>query len=204
MAIVATLSSWEKRRPIIFSLLLLAGAVWFAYDGWVNWPQQDNQIVQKMLRSRDVSPHGKALLRLWPGWQQATLAERLKYDRFVHHANFSGWHSVTDIKNQRWIVLVLAVCGLASVVWFLKVRGKIITADESGLAIPGQHKIAWSQITTIDNRKWSSHGIVVLTYVVAGAQARKVKLDGVIYENLGPLLNEVAARAVQAQMLPPT
>lgn len=203
MAVVATISSWEKRRPLILAILILAAAAWLASDGWVNWPKQDDAIVQKMLLSHDVSARGKRLLHTWPGWQKAPSAQRLKFDQFVHRSNFAGWHSVTDIKNQRWIFLVTVVLGLGSLIWFFRVRGRKITAAEDGLILSDQTAIHWNSITVIDNRKWTSHGIVTITYKSPENGARQVKMDGVIYENLGPLLNEVASRATEAKMIPP-
>ncbi len=203
MAVVATISSWEKKRPLILAVLILAAAAWLASDGWVNWPNQDDAIVQKMLLSHDVSARGKRLLHTWPGWQKASTAQRLKFDQFVHRSNFSGWHSVTDIKNQRWIFLVTAVLGLASLIWFTRVRSRKITAAEDGLTLSNRAVILWNTITAIDNRKWTSHGIVTITYKTGGDEVRQAKMDGVIYENLGPLLNEVAARATDAKMIPP-
>ncbi len=203
MAVVATISSWEKKRPLLLATLVLAAAAWLAWDGWLNWPAQDNQIVKKMLVSHDVSTAGKKLLRTWPGWQAASADQRLEFDRFVHRSNFSGWHSVTDIKNQRWIFLVMVCVGIGSLFWFSRVRGRKLSADESGLLLADNTRIDWSQITIIDNRRWTSHGIVTLTYTTAGNETRHTKMDGVIYENIGPLLNEVAARAKSAKMVPP-
>ena len=204
MAVVATISSWEKRRPLILAILVLAAAAWLASDGWINWPKQDNAIVRKMLQSHDISARGKRLLHTWPGWQKAAAAQRLQFDRFVHRSNFAGWHSVTDIKNQRWIFLVTVVLGLGSLIWFFRVRGRQITAAEGGLILADRTEIHWNNITAIDNRKWASHGIVTITYKSAEHQMKQTKMDGVIYENLGPLLNEMAARATEAKMIPPT
>ena len=205
MAITARLGKWERRRPLVFALLALLTATWFAYDGWYGWPQADNALVRKMLHSRDVSPADRKKLKSWPkgGWFQASTLVRRSFDRLVYRSHFSGWHSVIDIKNQRRIVMLLAVVFLGAIAWYIAVRRRRIVADESGLLLGRGPKIPWNDIVRIDNSHWRSHGEVTIAYRSSGDTTRQARLDGVAFENLPLLLNEVAARAVKAQIVPP-
>jgi hypothetical protein len=202
MQIIARPAAWERRRPLVLAFLCLLFAAWFAWDGWYGWPDHDDKAVKQMLISQRVTGKDKAIARSWPGWRHATPAQRLKFDHLVHINNITGWHTVTDIQNQRWIVLGLALVGVAGLLWFLRVRTRRIIADEQSLHLPDGRVVAYAAITSVDNRRWPGAGLVRLQYTHAG-QTHHATLDAVIYENLPPLLNEVIARATAAEVINP-
>ena len=202
MTIVAPVNKWQYRRLLLIFVVLLGAAGWFTYDGWLGWPRSDDRRVKHMEHSRYVTARQQTVLARWPGWQAATAAQRLKMDRLVHAANFTGWHSVTDIHNQRWIAAALGIVSVVVLLWCGVERRRRITVDDAGLRLSGGCVIAFDDIVRIDNRRWSRDGLVMLAYR-RGGKMRQAKLDGVVFDNLGVLLNAVAARAVKAEITPP-
>ncbi len=203
MQITAQLAPWERRRPLVLISLCTLFAIWFAWDGWYGWPNHDDAAVKQMLVSHRVTGADKAVARRWPGWRHANEGERLKMDHLVHVNNISGWHSVTDIQNQRWIVLALILVAVVGLMWFLRVKSRHIVADEKGLHLPGGHYVAFTEVTRIDNRRWPDAGLVTIESVDSKGGRHHAVLDGVVYENLPPLLNEVITRAIAAEVINP-
>jgi hypothetical protein len=203
MQIISQPAAWERRRPLVLAFLCFVFAAWFAWDGWYGWPDHDDTVVQQMLLSHRVTGKDKLIARAWPGWRHATNAQRLKFDHLVHINNIPGWHTVTDIHNQRWIVLGLGLVAVAGLVWFLWVRFKRIMADDQGLWLSNGRMVPYNAIKMIDNRRWPKAGLVILEYVNAAGRVQHAVLDAVIYENLPPLLNEVIARATAAEVINP-
>lgn len=143
------------------------------------------------------------MARSWPGWRHATNAERLKLDHLVRINNITGWHTVTDIHNQRWIVLGIGLVAVGGLIWFWRVKSKRIIADDQGLHLPNGSIVAYSAMKVIDNRRWPGAGLVTIEYGDAAGHVHHAILDAVIYENLPPLLNEVIARATAAEVVNP-
>lgn len=203
MAQVATISRMEKYKPMLFAVLCAVFAAWFAYDGWKNWPAQDNAMLHKMLTDPKVTNSDKAAVRKWPGWNHATHRQQVDAGVLVQRNHLSGWHSTTDIGVQKGIVAALAVLAVASLFWYLRVKKRRIAADEQGLSPREGATIPWPAISVIDNSKWSSTGIVAVRYNDPAGQPQTLKLDDYLYDNLRPILNEIAARATGATMIPP-
>ncbi len=203
MAQVATVSRMERNKPLFIGLLCAIFAVWFAYDGWHNWPLQDNAMVQRVVKSPKVIRRDKLILQKWPGYNQATGAQISQAGQLVHENNFSGWHSATDVAFQKVIVVFLAAVAVGAIAWYVKGRKRRISADEQGLSPAVGSVIPWDRITTIDNTRWPKSRIVIITYHDSANTPQKIKLDDYVYDNLRPVLNEIATRATLAAMLPP-
>lgn len=187
---------------ILVVLCLIFSALFFL-DGFINWPGHDDSMVHRMLHSNSVDTHYKVLLGGWPGWNHATMAQRHRFDHIVHMINFSGWHTVTDIENQRWIALFIGLLAVAGGVWWWRVHNRRISVDETGLTLDRQKLVTWSQIKRIDNRQWISQGIVDIEYQLADGRLQSYRFDSMTYDELGPLLNVVGEKSSGAEMLNP-
>ncbi len=203
MNMISQPALWERRRPLVLAFFCVVFAAWFAWDGWYGWPNHDDKAVQRMLVSHRVTGKDKAIARSWPGWRHATNTERLKLDHLVRINNITGWHTDTDIHNQRWIVLGIILVAVGGLIWYLRVRSKRIVADDNGLQMPDGRVIAYSAMKLIDNRRWPGAGLVTVEYTDAAGHAHHAVLDAVIYENLPQLLNEVIVRAKNADVVNP-
>jgi len=204
MSISIRASSWERRRPLILTILCVVFAAWFAYDGWLNYPGEDDGIVAQMMNSDTVTPADKATLKEWPGWYNSTPQQREDYTTLIRDKNNeSDWHSATDILVQRWIVVFLAAAALCAFVWYLRVAKRTMTADEKGLTLVDGRIIGWESITRIDNRRWTSDELVILEYEDHAGAKQNLVLDAALFESMPVFLTEVANRAVKAQIIHP-
>jgi hypothetical protein len=203
MQITARIARFERRRPIILVFLCVVFAALFALDGFINWPNHDDKMVRRMQHSTSVDARYKKMLAHWPGWNHASMAERAHYDHIVHRLNFAGWHTVTDIENQRWIALAITVVAALGGAWWWRVNRKKIVADDSGVTMSNGQRITWNQIRRIDNRNWISQGIVDMECELPGGQTKTIRFDSMIYDDLGPLLNAIAEKCPQAEMINP-
>ena len=235
MAIVAPISTWEKRRPLVLAVICVLVAAWFAYDGWYGWPAADNAVYKKMQQPglQGVGRQARRIALTWPGWHQATTRQLMGskdiitpgkppsredkaivraldggnnfigFDKLAYKYHFSQYHTVTDIYNQRWIVLGVGIVALLGLFWYQRVRNRKIQADETGLILANGQVIPWPKIKVIDNVRWHSKGFVRITYTSPENQEKNAVLDGTLYENLSAVLELMAERADQAQMISP-
>src|SRR5438552_11835360 len=45
-------------KHLIMAILMIAGGMWFAYDGWINWPHQ-NQMAAKVEKDLEAAQKAK-------------------------------------------------------------------------------------------------------------------------------------------------
>ena len=207
MAIVATASTTVRNKNLIFTLMCIAFTVWFGYDGLRRYPAANDRVVAIMAANAraGVGADKEQLAKLegWPGWAQATSAERADVDAIVKATNAEGWHSAFDIRLQIYLTIGLAVVSLAAIARFLHGQRRRAIADENGLSPEPGLIIPWSDITKIDNTRWNKMGIVDLEYSGADGKIHRTLLDSYSLDDLPPLLNELATRADKAQFIPP-
>ncbi len=235
MAIVAPISNWETRRPLLLVLICLFAAAWFAYDGWYGWPAADNAVYAKMQQPglQGVGEQARKIALTWPGWHHATARELMGsrtfiqpgqapsrqdkaivraldgsnhfigFDKLAYIHHFPQYHSITDIYNQRWIVLGLGIAATLGLLWYWRVRNLKIQADETGLILSNGQVIAWPNIKVIDNTRWHSKGFVRITYVGPDDKDQDTVLDGALYDNLAGVLQMMAEHAGHARMITP-
>ncbi len=203
MQMTARLTRFERRRPMILVFLCVVFAVLFALDGFWNWPNHDDHMVHRMQHSTSVDVRYRKMLQHWPGWNHATMAQRHYFDHIVHILNFPGWHTVTDIENQRWIAIAISLLAVVGGIWWWKVNQKTITVDDTAITLVRGTRIEWSQIKQIDNRKWISHGVVEVQYKTPSGETKSVRFDSLLYDDVGPLMNAVAEKCPHAEMVNP-
>ena len=169
MALVASASKDLRNRYLIVVAMCVVFAVWFAYDGFKAWPENNDAAVRKMLQMASehtgVTPEDVPVLMAWPGWAKASAEEREQVNRInaVRSLNV-GWHSAFNVTFQQWTAGGLGVATLALLASFRKVQQRRAVADEEGLSPEAGVKIPWDAITKIDNGRWKKKGIVDLEY----------------------------------------
>src|SRR5438874_2703766 len=45
-------------KHLIMAILMIAGGLWFAYDGWINWPRM-NEMAVKIEKQLEAAQHAK-------------------------------------------------------------------------------------------------------------------------------------------------
>ena len=165
--IIARASTEYRLKRYAMVALLVAGGLWFAYDGYVAWPAH-NERVADVQRRLDEAEQAK----------DEAAASALR----VELTNMSKPHSDDDIRLQRILAWTLPPVGLAMLVWtFYHSRGRYRLAGET-LEVPGHPPVSMSQIKRLDNRLWDRKRIAYVEYDLGNGTAGRLRLDDWIYQ----------------------
>ena len=78
--------------------------------------------------------------------------------------------------------------------YFMMVKDKKLTADETELIISNNEKIAYDSIQSIDKTHFDSKGYFVITYKDAGGQEVSRKITDRKYDNLAAVLEHLVSK----------
>jgi len=166
--IVARPGRYYRNARYLMVLICVGLGLWFAYDGWVAWPNENRKYAEvsaKLETARAVGNKDEA----------SKLQEELK--GMKEHKGY-------DIPLQRMLGAVLPVAGIGLLCWALyNSRGAYRFADGT-LHAPGHPPVPADAIRQIDKQKWDRKGIAYIDYSVPGATGGtgRIKLDDFVYE----------------------
>lgn len=105
-------------------------------------------------------------------------------------------YDAQKIKEQ-WVVCVVCAA-LAAVAGFILVRtlGRSISADEEGIVSQQGKRVPYTELKTLDLRKWDTKGLAFLDYDGATGKGR-IRLDGLTYGGFKKESGEPAERLMQ-------
>jgi hypothetical protein len=167
--IVARGSRDYRWRRYLFAAIVLGMGLYFAYDGWIGWPQRNTLIRQALAERDDAQDRGDSA-------RVAELSTQLK--------------ALGDIKNDASILLQkllgvglppLAVALL--VMWVYRSRGAyVLDTDAAALRVPGHGVVELQHITQLDKSQWNRKGIAIVHYSSPGARPGRLVLDDFVYQ----------------------
>ena len=165
--IVAEPDAGYRWKHLIMSVLMIAGGLWFAYDGWKKWPEE-NRRIEQVQRDKEAAQSAG---------QSAKVEELAKQLQSMSH------HTPMDIGIQKALAFALPAFGIFWGVWTLRDTRGVYRMTGNTLEVPGHPSIGVDDIRRIDKRKWDKKGIAYLHYEsgqppVAGV----LKLDDFAYE----------------------
>ncbi|MEM8874748.1 MAG: hypothetical protein AAGD32_10880 [Planctomycetota bacterium] len=164
---------------IVFGLLLIAGGGWFAYDGFIGYPAENERIDEL----NELADQAKLDLDT-----DAEDAYRLEL------RELGDRHSDTSIRAQILLGFLLPVGGLALIGWTLWAARSEVRLDENDtLHVAGHPPVPLSAITDIDDERWEKKGVSRMAYEVGG-QSGVIKLDDFIFDR--PPTDKIHDRAV--------
>lgn len=171
MSVRASISKGYIWRPGLIGLAALGACGWFAYDGFVKYPHQQqmwqahNQIFEEHKKRQELYDPNEAAAE----WQEMAAAK--------------GWptknpegKSGTDILTQKAIAGITGPIGLFFCVVFVTSRGRWVQADDQGLTTSAGKRSSYESITSLDKSRWQSKGIAVVHYSSDG-QTGRIVLD---------------------------
>lgn len=163
--IVARAGTYYRRARYIMASLLIAGGMWFGYDGWIGWPKENRIHADLSAELEKATVEGNQE-------RAAELANELK--QYEHH---NDW----DLMLQKILFFVLPPAGLAILAWTLhNSRGEYRLQGRT-LSVPGHPEIDLDQVTRIDKQLWDRKGIAYIDYDT-GSQSGRIKLDDFVYD----------------------
>lgn len=163
--LIANPDKGYRLKHLVMAVLLIAGGLWFAYDGWIKWPQQNTRIHQAEQEKAAAQDAG----------------DTAKVEALTRELASMSEHTDMDILIQKLLAFSLPALGIFWGAWTLRdTRGQLRMAGDT-LEVPGHPPVTPADIRRIDKRKWDRKGIAYLHYDHAG-QGAVLKLDDFAYE----------------------
>jgi hypothetical protein len=165
--IVAKGSADYRIRRYLMTLLLIAGGIWFAYDGWKGWPDENRKIkeLNEQLNAADKAGDHDAYSRI----KNNPLTDKKS-------------HTDLDIRWQKNLAFILPIGGLLFLIWTLYNSRGEYRLEGTKLSVPGHPTVQFLEVTGIDKSKWDRKGIAYIHYATADGSKRKLKLDDFVYQ----------------------
>lgn len=167
--IIAGPDTGYRWKHLIVAVVMCAVGGWFAYDGWIKWPNQ-NKRIEQIKREKDAAQREQDTAKV------EELAGEL--GRIKSHSNW-------DLGLQKVLALACPAFGLVWGLWTLHMtRGRLRMSGDT-LEVPGHPPVTLENIRKIDKRKWDRKGIAFLHYEVGNPPKPGVlKLDDFAYERV--------------------
>lgn len=166
--IVARAGRTYRRYRYIMATLMVCFAVWFLYDGFKRWPE-DNERYDKVAAEIDRLNEHRDVNRTLI----ADLDERLK--QMKHHPGF-------DVALQKVLGFGLFPVAAALLVFWLRRSAGEYRLENGVLHLPGHPAIPLDTISTLDKTKWDRKGIAFAEYHLPGGETGRFRLDDFIYD----------------------
>jgi hypothetical protein len=156
-----------RAKRLYMTIMLIAGGLWFAYDGYIAWPRENARIEQL---KKDVEVARRA-------------NDEAKVRQLDVQLGKLEFRNDTSINTQKYLAIALPLLGLAVFAWsFYQSRGTYHLADNV-LTVPGHPPVPLDAITSIDKTDWERKGIAYLHYELPGPGAKgRLTLDDFVYE----------------------
>jgi hypothetical protein len=168
--IIAPPDTGYRWKHLIVAAVVIGVGGWFAYDGWIKWPNTNAKIVQ-IQKDKDAAQAAN---------EPAKVEELAKQLGSLKH------HTELDILIQKVLAFTCPAFGIFWGAWTLwETRGRYRMMRDT-LEVPGHPPITYDNIRRIDKRKWDRKGIAYLHYETGQPPTPGVlKLDDFAYERRG-------------------
>jgi hypothetical protein len=169
LVIVARASNEYRLKRLVIIVMLIAGGLWFGYDGFVGWPGENQRIadlIKQQEAARKANDDSKVI-------QIGTQIKDI-------HGGIP--HTDTDIRMQKVLAFSLPPLGLFVLAWSLYYSRGIYRLQDNVLTVPGHPPIPLDAIRSIDRTDWDRKGIALINYELPNGIARSARLDDFIYQ----------------------
>jgi hypothetical protein len=169
MQVHAPISKEWRKRMIFMGFMIWGSALWFAYDGYIAWPAEEERYQTLVTLTADIVEEGDKITEKNPdvkrAWQTYAGENDLKSKVPKHR-------SEGDLSGQRGIAGVGALIGLIFTVWFWLQHRKSVRADGEIITGANGEKVGFDSIIETDRRKWETKGIAYAIYEKDGKKRR--------------------------------
>ncbi len=168
--ISAKAATYYRMTRYVMVVLLIGMGGWFAYDGFIAWPAE-NQKIKELNKELEMAKKEGNTKKF----------EEVNANKLTH----ATVHSDSDIFLQKLLTVGCPALALFMLAWTLyQSRGEYRLSGET-LSVPGHPPIKLGEITEIDKALWDRKGIAYVTYTTADGQSGRLRLDDFIYERNG-------------------
>ena len=155
-----------RAKRLAITLMLVGMGGWFAYDGFVAWPRQ-NEKIERLKKDKEAA--GKA----------ENEAEVRRLDAELGKLTF---HNDTDIMVQKALAFSLPPLGLLVLAWSLYNSRGQYRLENNVIHAPGHPPVPLDAITAIDKTDWDRKGIADIEYELPTHAKGTLRLDDFIYD----------------------
>lgn len=166
--IVAPAGTYYRGTRYVITAVMIAMGLWFGYDGFYNWPEQNRKIEALEAERADALADG----------------DDERAAQLLNDINAVGKkHSDSDLRLQKILFFTLPPLGLAFLIrWVWISRGAYRLTQGNVLEVPGHPPVPLDSIIELDKRQWDRKGIAYITYELADGRRGTLKLDDFIYQ----------------------
>ncbi len=173
MQVHARISKEWRRRMFFMGFMIWGSSAWFAYDGYIAWPAEE-QRYQKLVEltaevvAEDEEPTDKnpEVERIW-----RSHAEENDLKTKVPKHRSDG-----DLAGQRYIAGFFAIIGVIFSTWVVLQHRKSVRAEGEVITGAEGQTVNFNEIVDMDRSKWEAKGIAYAIYERDGKR-RKLCLD---------------------------
>lgn len=190
MQVLAPISKEWRRRMLFLGAMIWGSALWFAYDGYIAWPAEEERYQQLVVLTADIVPEGKKpkkddpeVKRLWEAYAaEHDLKSKVPKNRTDGALSF-----------QRWTFGVMALAGVIFTLWVLRQHQKNVRAEGEDIFGADGEQITFAEIVDIDRSKWPTKFIAYAIYERDGKR-RRLCLDDHKYVGAEKIILEAEKR----------
>ena len=169
MQVDARISKEWRKRMFFMGFMIWGSALWFAYDGYVAWPAEEERYQKLVELTADLVEEGEKITDKNPEvkrtWEAFAAENDLKSKLPKHR-------SQGDLSGQRGIAGFGTLIGLIFSVWVWLQHRKSVRADGEIITGAGGEKVEFDRIVDTDRRKWETKGIAYAIYEKDGKKRR--------------------------------
>jgi hypothetical protein len=169
--IIARPDAGYRWKHLIMAVIMIAAGGWFAYDGWVKWPNE-NQLIRQLQTEKEAAIQKN---------------DQAEIDRIAKALGQHSPHTQMDLLFQKALAFALPLAGIAYGLWTLRTTRGRYRLENDTLYVPGHQPVSIAyDIRRIDKRKWDRKGIAYLHYETGNPPVPgTIKLDDFAYERRG-------------------
>lgn len=173
MEVKATLTRDWKKRWLILTGFVFAGALWFYYDGFIGYPKMAKHYQEYRQFADNIISSGKA----------KTDSDRAVKDAWREYSIQNGWKIETPknkteshfSKQKNYGTFLVGVSLLLFGWYYYSTRQSVLFDGTTITAVNGS-TVKKDEVFKLDKRKWENKGIVYAHYEQSG-QKKKIALD---------------------------
>ncbi len=160
-------------------LMLLGMSGYLLYDGLIGYPAKKAEY--------DV---------YWPKYQE--LEAKKESGDWPALAKKNGWPEKVEesnwdykIKEQFAYAILFSAIGFVWLGFFLRNKGRKLTAQGDSLTLPDGRTVAFTEITTLDMRKWPMKGLAYFRWPGTAGKEQNGCIDDFIYTGADKVLKRL-------------
>lgn len=187
MQIDATLTKAWKKRWLMLTGFIFAGALWFYYDGFVGYPKVAERYQVYRVMADELISSGKAVSE----------QDRMVVDTWREYATSQGWKrevpknkTASDFANQKKYGTFLVGISILLLGWYYKSSKMTVRFDGNTITGTDGTEVSASDIFELDKRKWENKGIVYAHYKETEA-SKKITLDAYKFEGVEKIIEDL-------------